>query len=334
LEIYLQRSGARTGKAAPLAESVLRAFKRASPFLTPFFVWGYWFAVAGGGSPWQPLFSLRRIPIVFLSVHLRAYHWLADTPWRSGIRDGLAALVHPVGLSALAVLLLLVGVLLRRSLRDQAEGGQLPVLESLVLAWGLFAGSRLVFILQGGIATHTRHNYGAAMGAAVAGAAVMHWLCRRLKGSPRIVVGIQGLTGVGLACCVLCCIGIGVHYRETTRAEEVTFQALLPFAKQLPAGSNIVVTGDPTGTKGELPFYSELDGLWLRARLKPHAPGVQAYVVPTVEYGGSEIRLPLHNTLGKTELRLPRDMTQVFEWRGRHLLRHDAHQPGEVHEVL
>lgn len=104
---------------------------------------------------------------------------------------------------------------------------RVPVWESLVLAWSLLLGSRIVLILQQSISRFdTRLAYGASMGIAVAGVALVSGaIHHRLVG-----VRLRAMAGPMVLVVVLvlgwASAGVGVHYANSSQAEAQTLRTL------------------------------------------------------------------------------------------------------------
>lgn len=304
-----------------------RAFRRSWPVMIPYLLWTVAFLAFHRTETHQPAFSLLRAPVVFLSIHLRTMHWLTDTPWLQAFELGLGVLVSMAGGVLLAALVIALLGCLRQGRGSAPEHESPPSLgATLLLAWSVFLAGRLVFILQNGVATHTRHSYGAAIAAAIAFAAVLRWsLDRCPSGGARNAV--RWCAGGALAVCVVVSAGIGVHYRETSAAEEATCSQLVPILPALPPDSTILVVGDPTGTLGETAYYAEGDGMWLGRRLRVHRPDVSAIVATGVEEEGDFLLIETAaRKISRAEpWRVPRAHVSIFRWVEQRLI---ADQPG------
>ncbi|MEA3212631.1 MAG: hypothetical protein QOE70_5688 [Chthoniobacter sp.] len=321
LELYLRSTGSHTAKDS-WGRIAWHALRRSWPVLIPYALWMVAFLAFHRAATHQPTFSLLRVPVVFLSIHLRAIHWLIDTPWGSALVHGLAAIVSVGGIAVVAALAITLRAC--RNQRPQLDSARasIPNLPAtLLLAWSTFLAARLVFILQGGIATHTRHNYGAAMAVAIAGAALLRWMEDRCSaGGARRAV--RWGAGAGLAICAVSSAGIGVHYRATSAAEEATCRQLVPVLPALPPDCMVLVVGDPTGTRGELGYFSEENGIWLERRLQAYRPGVAAFAAATVAADGDFL---LIETAARTSAVTPphraaRDQVALFRWQDRRLV--------------
>ena len=330
LHFYLsqiQRANARR----PLFSAALYSFKKCWYLLLPYLVWLVWFKLSAGRVVHQPTFSPARLLRTCLSIHFRVYHWLTDVPWIAGCREGIKFLVSPVGLT-LAILsvgaaILVVRIIpLARKARTGEPPMRPPLFESMLLAWGVFLASRAVLVFAGGVSTDTRKNYGAAMGVAMAAAFLLAWLNQRFIGKRAVLRTINVLAATALVVMGLASTGIAVHYRETSRFEQITYERLLPLAKAMSADTTVVVIGNPTRIRGELAYYSECDGLWLNDRLKKQAPGILAYVVPHAKLSPEGVELSVRRDRSVQEgalkqLLIPWQKAVVLRWQGQELKR-------------
>jgi hypothetical protein len=328
VEAYLQRIE-RPTESNSWPRSILLAVRHSWPVLTPYFVWAVIFRLTYHGSIHQPHVSLVRIPLVLFSIHLRVYHWLADTPWVTGLRNGMEALATKQGIITLAALLATIvwfkishepasSRVVSDPSCDSAPvvfSGGVPLAETLFLAWGIFLASRLVFVLQGGIATHTRHNYGAAIGAAIAGVAVLIWLqTLQPKRTARNV--LEMLAAVILLGFAITTAGIGFQYRSTAAAEEETYQLLAGALPRLPRAATLIVISGPTFGRGEMPYFGESNGIWLENRLLALRPDIHAFVVASIELDGRTISMTVDRPRlgGRALVRLPISEANLFYW--------------------
>jgi len=321
LGFYLERrTRIAGGHRSTWSELLRRATRRSWPVILPYIFWGILLiaTLTFETGIRAPHTSILRIPVTFLSIHLRVYHWFFDTPWFSGISTGWNGLLTPIGLVCLAcmVIFLVIG----RSLKKK-WGGQLndslyrtppDIMDMVLVAWGIFLGSRLVFILQGGVSTHTRHSYGAAMGFAIA-ASWLFWRlwdgCESRVALRRVVSAFAIVIAVVL---VTTTSGLALHAAYVAKAEQYTLDLLRFELAQLPVDRNILIVGDATGTRGEMSYYQEESGWWLEYRLRHVLTGRRVYVLEDIPPRSTLARL-LRS--GKEEfLRL--DRASVFHWRG------------------
>jgi len=221
-----------------------------------------------------------------------------------------------------AVLLLLLGYAwIRRLPRTNLTHNDVPLWDSLVLGWSLFLGSRLVFTLMGGISTHTRQNYGASMGVAVAVVAIMSSVIRAKQISARL----RATAGV-MVLAVVFVLGwtsaaIGIHYVKTTEAEAQTIRTFDRWIAASPLewhGLTIVVVAAKNAiTPGELSYSSEDDGNWLRYAIKRVCRDCNAVVAEEVECIGKKSTIILPAAHRRQMLG---DGTVLFRWTGKDLV--------------
>lgn len=318
LEFYL-RSTAASPAGASWGGKARHALRRSWPALLPYALWMAGFLAFHRAATHQPTLSVLRVPVVFLSIHLRAVHWLIDTPWRTALVHGLEALVAWGGIAMAAAL----AITLHACRRHRRQPGSAPaatpnLAAALLLAWSAFLAARLVFILQGGIATHTRHNYGAAIGVAIAGAAILRWIQERWPAGG----AVRWCAGVALAICAVTSSGLGHHYRATSAAEEATCRQLLPILPALPPEATLLVVGDPTGTRGELGYFAEENGIWLERRLRAYRPDISAFAAATLEVDGDFLRIETaaRNASPTPRMRIAREQVALFRWQDRRLV--------------
>lgn len=265
------------------------------------------------GAPHQPQLDWARVPIVFMSIQLRVYHWITDIPWGLSWQESGAALLN-LG----SVALLLVGgtlVFLGARTRGKTHTPTLQILPTLLFAWVMFLAGRLIFIAQGGIALHTRHNYGASLAVAVGIGALYVWLTTRFPACHRPA---QVLVCLVLALLALTTAGISAETAANSRAEQTTYaiarDALSPNTKA------VVVVGTPRPRRTELAYFSENSGAWLAHRLNKLQP-MEAFVVDEIVEERDVIRL---NALRGGEWRLfelDRSSTVLLRWKGGELKR-------------
>ncbi len=321
LELYSNRTS-RADQKADWRRNTIAALTRASVMLVPSLIYIALFVFAGHGSTHNPSLSLYRAPVVFLSIHLRAYHWLADTPWTLALDKGLHTLTSVPGVLVLIALAGISALILRQKLRANRgtapATATFPLTEALLLSWGWFLGSRLVFLAQGGVATHTRHNYGAAMAAAMAFVVLHNWASQLARGRVlrRELVSLASVLVLGTLS--LTTMGIAQESAENSKAEQETFEAVLPKALSQGEGGAVLVVGTPSPRRTELAYYSEKQGLWLNYRLRKALPGTSAYVVDDVRRDGDSWVFAAtgrgDTSAGQITVRLPLGHTEVFRW--------------------
>jgi hypothetical protein len=320
LDVRLARR--RTGQdPGTFPARILKSLKNALPLILPYLAWLVWFKTTYKQPAHQPVFSVVRALRTSLSIHFRLYHWITDTPWSTAVRDGWKAMWSPLGVLLwllLAVAITLVVSATRRTIATTPKEDHPSLADELLFAWGIFLASRLVFIFQGAVSSSTRHSYGAAMAAAVAGSSLFERLLAALAGRPIAQWALRAVAGSTFVFLALTSAGISVHYRETSRAEQKTYEQLVG---HLQSAKTIIVLGTPTRTAGELAYFSEDSGVWLQNRLRSVQSGINAYVVSDAKVDGSGISVRVSDrrpgvsyTLGTVELRLPWQNVSVFKW--------------------
>ncbi len=321
LELY-RRRGYRADQKAAWRNDTWAALAHSSIMLIPSLVYVTFFVLVGHGATHSPSFSLSRVPVVLLSIHLRVYHWFADTPWVLALDKGLTTLRSGPGASVLLALILVSVLILRQRQRVNrslaSANATIPVAAAMLLSWGWFLGSRLVFLAQAGVATHTRHNYGAAIAAAIAFAALHNYASHFVRSGPLgrgllstssiLVLGVLSLTTMGIA----------QESERNSRAEQDTFEQVLPAALSGDVGSTVLVVGTPNPRRTELAYYSEEQGVWLNYRLKKAAPGTSAYVLDDVTRDGDRWVFTTtrrrDSSAGQNRIQLPLEKTLIFRW--------------------
>ena len=335
IEMWLTRANLEA-HATSRVRSIVLAVKRSWPLSVPYLVWVIIFMLTYRAAVHRPQFDAVRVPIVLASIHLRAYHWFAGTPWVSAL--GAGSELPPWALAVAAA----AGVLMFRAVvgpsRDRVAAANIessgaereplvsvtrvPLLEVLWLSWGMFLASRLVFVFQGGVATHTRHNYGAAIGVAMAGAGVVTWL-QSIRPSKTLHLALGLTAAATLLVCTITTAGLGVQYREMAKAEELTYEVAAASWSSGEPDSTIVVVGQPEVARGEAAYFPEESGVGLERRLRLSDSGVHAYIVPSADVDGEYLnfivdRRPRGN---QVLMRLQIRRTTVLIWRRGHLER-------------
>jgi hypothetical protein len=319
LELHLALRGApAVGRAAPrlLAATLLRA----APMLLPWVAWGAWLLAAPNALGYHPhVSSASRLAWLFVSIQARALRWFQG-PWKQALVDGLSALGEPLG-AALAAAAVALGVLAWRA-RDRLGSEATPrpsLVAGVLLGWFVLMGGRLAFVLLGGMATYGRHDYGAAMGAAIAGAT----LAARLN-AHAAAAALATLLSIASA-------GSARHYRATAAAERATFERLAPLVGQMPEGTTVVILGEPDRRIriGELSYFAgEREGYYLEELLKTRAPRIRCYVVPEeyrVDAHAVHLRVWDTDTWHRVPIDLPRDRVALFAWEAGQLAENPDH---------
>ena len=180
--------------------------------LLPYALRAAWFTFGYNGMLHRPRLDIARIPRVFASIHVHFLQVIVELPWRSAVTIGWAI----VGAVLVVVSLLLAILLLARwTMSRKADetrslfepSGDPRLFDSLFLAWCIFLASRLVVVLQGGVALHTRHSYGASLDLSLAAAVLLTALAGRLPST--WMRGLIGATAIATICFLtVTCAGI------------------------------------------------------------------------------------------------------------------------------
>jgi hypothetical protein len=271
--------------------------------------------------------DVLRAFIVFFSVHLRTYHWFENTPWINAISQIKNVLSQSFAMPLLFISLgsIILLFLMLRSSKNHLLAPSAPLdkrqclnhfYKGLFLAWTFFAGSRLVFILQGGVTLHTRHSYGAAIAAGVLVCVVVNYLLQTRHRYLRPV--LIGLT-LTLTLMAITTAGLAYHSASTARAEKYTWERLSKELNLSDADRQIVITGNPTGTRGELPYFEEDNGGWLEVLLQRSlGTHFDVFVAPSATLQGNTLIATTYS--GKTE-RISLKNTIWYAWEGKELVR-------------
>lgn len=294
--------------------------------------------------------DVRDLPFAFVLVQLRTLQWPLDVQWRWTWLAAEQAFHSTAGVLILvaeaAVLALLSVSWVRGALR--ARGGaatqteiaqeRVPVWASLVLAWSLLLGSRIVLILQQSISRFdTRLAYGASMGIAVAGVALVSGaIHHRLVG-----VRLRAMAGPMVLAVVLmlgwAVAGVGVHYANTSQAEAQTLRTLEHWMASSPSpirGATIVVVAAKSvtaqGTR-DLGYFNERDGDFLDYVMKRRCPDCDTFVTEQVDCVGTRNTIAVHDET-ETDRTQPvsngrvtlSDQAVFFRWTGQALVPADG----------
>jgi hypothetical protein len=269
-----------------------------STIATPFILWCIWVLLIGPRSnddsdfPSRLNLSLYRIPLTFLSSHLRVANWFAsgggaDGPdWLALWKMGVEALSAPVelalfGLGGLLALLAIASFAYGTAYVESDKRAnpdtdrQDSCLEQfpwriLLFSWMLFLASRLALLLQGGISLSSRFNYGAGMAVSLGAAAVVGWTWHRwLKGS--IILKSAAVVGffISITLMALATAGRSRHIAFVSQAEALTISAVQKTVLDNPDLKTISIIGSPVPEIGEMNYFAEgyLHGFWLSVLL-------------------------------------------------------------------
>jgi hypothetical protein len=245
------------------------SFALTAPLLVPYVLWALLFKLNPPVHAHSPVFSPIRVVIVFASIHVRAVQQVFEWPTLQSVvvalrNDGVLMLAAMLAVSTVVVLLAMRTT--RRERPAASSGVQRKQLVSrLLVAWSVFLASRLVFILQGGIATHSRHTYGAAIAAAIVVAVLFETFRRQVTSSVSRGALAAALTVLLLAC-GLSARGVALNYVAFSKAEHNALEALHAALDRAGADNRcpVFVIGTPDHFQGEFNFFSEDHGNWLR----------------------------------------------------------------------
>jgi hypothetical protein len=274
----------------------------------PFVLWCGFVAIIGPleGQAERLSFSWERVPIVLASIHLRVANWLIgpDWPalWRMGIEalaDPLEALVLVLGLGSLVFVLARLAATPDQSIAASASiGPERPLHDAnaqrqdpspdrfpwhiLLFAWMMFLASRLVIVLQGGLSLESRLNYGAGFAVALGAAALARWAWHRwCKQSSLLRWSAVGAAFVSIALMTLATAGRARHIALSSMGELYTIAFLDQELRDRPEIRSVTVIGTPVPDIGELSYFSEYNGFWLRFTLRRLGHDIEARVVGT-----------------------------------------------------
>jgi hypothetical protein len=277
-------------RGGPLIQwaQIQNAVVRALPLLLPFLVWGVWFKLShSADAARNPVVVPSRMLIVFFSTQVRSLQLMFEISWKEAIENGLRVMAEHRILLAQAVALVGMIALWRylsgrrppseadNDVAMQSASPMTRLIERLILAWIVLLSSRLVFMLQGGVAMWTRHNYGASIAWGIVFGAMVEFLqirCSRrlVSAAAAAVVAVMGISMVGIA----------DQYSDVSQLEERVFQEIsAEVSTSAHRIDTVVVVGTPEPTWGEMGFYFERSGRWLHNRLRTKFPEINAYVV-------------------------------------------------------
>ncbi|MBC7782562.1 MAG: hypothetical protein H7144_01880 [Burkholderiales bacterium] len=294
IELYIQPAG------SSLFKTLIRSTKRASITILPFILWVILAKLTYTADHREAHVTLFRVPVVFISTQVRCLQSMLLQPWQNASIEGLKTLTSPAGmiLGVISLLLLILSLRSEKYTESKGDDRKFPLGRALMLAWLILLASRMVFILQNGVAMHTRHNYGATVGVAIGLAACLAFTLNQLKSLPAAQWVVRGVAGIVVIIFTLTSAGISSTFANTTRDEEGVYQALLPVAKNMD-GRQVILIKEPTAKVYlDHTFYDEFDGVWLEERLQFHNPKVFAYVVPDIQRDAATITFRSRKHLG------------------------------------
>jgi hypothetical protein len=255
-------------KSRRWAPALWRAFTISWPMLIPFALWVVLYLVTFPleSNTRTPRAALDRNLVALASTHLRWFESVFRIPWVDLWRQGIASITlfaaAFMGLFAIAAMRLLGW---RRAQETAPRTDSVQLVPSLVFAYLLFAGFRLVFVMQGATSTETRNNYGADMGVALAIAAVAYFL---------VVNKIRRPALYAIVVTVLCLVNVVVtrgearHTALNVQDERIVFEKAVEALARDPQANSLAVIVTKPLTKGEKNFYEENNGGWLEYRLE------------------------------------------------------------------
>jgi hypothetical protein len=238
------------------------------PMLIPFALWAglYLLTYPLETNARTPKAALDRNLVALASTHLRWFDSLYRIPWVDLWRQGLASITLVaaalMGILALAAARLLG---LRREQETALIAKSVPLVLSLVFAYLLFAGFRLVFVMQGATSTETRNTYGANMGVALAIAAVAYFVLASKLRRPAMYALV--VTAFCLAHAVVS-RGEAWHVARNVQDERTILEKAVAVLEGDPQADALAVVVTKPLTNGEKDFYEEGDGGWLEYRLQ------------------------------------------------------------------
>jgi uncharacterized membrane protein YidH (DUF202 family) len=213
--------------------------------------------------------DLFRIPVVLLSLHARIIHWFVDKHQIELFLYGLRSpsfLFFSCMLSVSTISALACAATGKR-FSTKETSNTISLSGQILTVWSIFLSSRLSMILQGGVALHSRLSYGAALAAGMAFSCILFWLYRRCQTTGRQLM--LGSTSIILIIMSILTLGRATHYADVTIAELQTLSLpALSNTNPLAEQENVIVVGTPVPAIGELNYFSEGPGTWLRWNLQ------------------------------------------------------------------
>jgi hypothetical protein len=294
-------------RAAVWRRRVLHIAAMAIPFLL-------WFGLVGiigprTGAEEKVAFSLERLPVVFASIHLRVANWFIGPDWLALWRMGIDAWADPLSAFSFVVsfglLILIFARFATKSNPSVAPNGTSdPLIANnqsrkelssarfpwpvLFCAWMIFLASRLAIVLQGGTALHSRLNYGAATAVALAAAALASWTWHRWCKRSSLLRWSSVVGAIAsIALMTLATSGRARHMALSSTAEAYTITMLDQELSKHPEIRSVTIIGTPVPDIGELGYFSEENGLWLRAVLRNIGHAVDVRVIRHKDVGGT-----------------------------------------------
>jgi hypothetical protein len=245
-----------------------KAFAVSWPMLIPFALWTglYLLTYPLETNTRTPKVALDRNLIALASTHLRWFDSVWRIPWLDLCKQGLASMTllaaALTGIVAIAAAWLLGW---RRAKETAPRTDSMQLVLSLVFSYLLFAGFRLVFVMQGATSTATRNSYGANMGVALAITSVAYFV---LAGKLRRPVLYSLVLTVFCLANVVVTRGEAWHVARNIQDERIVFEKAVAVLTGDPQADSLAVVVTKSLTNGEIDFYEEFDGGWLEYRLE------------------------------------------------------------------
>lgn len=255
-------------KAKLWMRALWKALAVSWPILIPFALWTglYLLTYPLETNARTPKAAIDRNLVALASTHLRWFDSVFRIPWGDLWRQGMGSITL-VAAVLMGIFAITAARLLgwRRGADKEPIASGAPLVLILMFSYLLFAGFRLVFVMQGATSTETRNSYGANMGVALAIAAVGYFFLASKLQRPvlyALVVTVFCLANVVIT------RGEAWHVARNVQDEASAFdKAVAALAGDPEADSLAVVVTKPL-THGEKDFYEENDGGWLEYRLE------------------------------------------------------------------
>lgn len=264
----LQSGHLKDSKSMSCMRAMWKALSLSWPMLIPFVLWTvlYLATFPFDSGTRAPRVALDRNLMALASTHFRWFDSVWRIPWADLWKQGMTSIT--LFAAALMGLFTIGAVWLLGWLNDRAKASPMPVASlfiTLAFSYLLFAGFRLVFVLQGATSTETRNSYGADMGVALAIAAVAYFLFASKLRRPLLYALVV------TSFCLLNMIitrGEAWHVARNAEDEKAVFEAAVDALSKEPANKTLAVIVTKTLSNGEKDFYEEFDGGWLEYRLE------------------------------------------------------------------
>jgi len=264
----LQSAQLENFKSRSWVPALWKAFTLSWPILIPFALWVVLYLITFPleSNTRTPKAALDRNLVALASTHLRWFDSVWRLPWNDLVRQGLASMTL-LGAALTGILAIAAARLLGwpRAKKTAPRTDRVQLVLSLVLAYLLFAGFRLVFVMQGATSIETRNSYGANMGVALAMAAVAYFVLAGKLRRPAVYALV--VTAFCLAN-VVATRGEAWHVARNAQDERIVFEKAVAALAGNPQADSLAVIVTKPLTNGEKDFYEEYDGGWLEYRLE------------------------------------------------------------------